>query len=162
MDNKEIEIEEAKQSAISSKIIGLERQVEIWKEKLHTKEEELRSLEEKYLCILQNEQTHQQDLTRLTTRTIELENRLNRPKTDGAYQTEHGHLYETSENLIDKMNQVLEHITQQENTEHLTLSQLESTLKSSIALQNKSHKDLSNKSQQLQQQHVDQAIQTEV
>jgi len=174
LDNKENEVEEAKQRAVSSKTIGLERQVEIWKEKLNSKENELHSLEEKYICILQNEQNHQQDLTRLTTRTIELENRLNRPKNEGSCQTEHGHLYETSENLIDKMNQVLEHIVQQENTEHLTLSQLESTLKSSIALHNshttptaptlkksREQEVENNKSQQIQQ-HVHRAVQTEV
>ena len=110
----------------------MERQIEIWKEKLDSKQNDLEKMEEKYLHILQNEHDHQQEVIRLTTRILELENFLNLPKKDCGIQTDTQDSSE-SKQLIDKMNQVLEYVAQQEHNERLTLSQLESTLMGSLS-----------------------------
>ena len=98
---KESELEEAQLNAdaaktadaervVSSKIVRLESQLEIWKGEVMAKEIELNQLQEKYMVCLQNENLNQQEMNRLTDTIGQLDAKqrvANRILTDASTQT---------------------------------------------------------------------------
>ena len=58
--------------AVSSKIVGLESQLEIWRGEVMAKDIELNQLQEKYTESLHNENVNQQEINKLTDTITQL------------------------------------------------------------------------------------------
>ena len=72
--------------AVSSKIVGLESQLEIWKGEVMAKDIELNQLHEKYTECLHNENLNQQEINKLKNTVAQLNAKKNSMMLDVAVQ----------------------------------------------------------------------------
>ena len=72
--------------AVSSKIVGLESQLEIWRGEVVAKDIELNQLHEKYTECLHNENLNQQEINKLKNTVAQLNDKKNSMMLDVAVQ----------------------------------------------------------------------------